>query len=586
MKVKDRKPTRKSEPAAIKPQRRNGLWPYYAVALGAIIVAFWAYGPALHGAFLFDDSVLPFALPNASAPLWQWIRDSAARPVLYATYWLNAQMSGDDPFSYHVFNVVFHLVGSALIFVIVRRLLEVAWPESAAPRRTLTAGIAASIFLLHPVQTEAVAYLAGRSESLSVMFFMAAFAAFLYRPQREISWGMTALVLALFACALFSKQHTIVLPAVLMLTDYWWNPGFSWKGIRANWRLYGLMVVGALIGLAAYWRIIQSSPSAGFSLKAFTWYQYFFTQCRALFVYIGQFVLPVHLDADWDFPISRTIFDHGAIVGLLALVALVVLACYFRRRFPLATYGFLLYLLLMAPTSSILPIADAIADRRLYLSMLGLLLIIGDLLMRLRMEPKKLATACGLVLLAATLATHARAAIWADNLALWQDTVEKSPHKRRVHFQLASAYGEAGRYDLAVAEYQKTAELEPPDYNLLVDWGLALEKMNRPDEALAKLRQAAQLEKTADIYTDMAMVYANRARWAEAMEALNTGEKIDPTFPWIYVNRAGVYLKLGQLQPAIADYRHALALDPTNQPALKGLSDLELQLRRMQMARP
>jgi protein O-mannosyl-transferase len=586
MKAKARKPVRKSEAPPGPSPRQGRHWLYWGAALGATLIAFWAYGPALHGAFLFDDTALPFALPSATAPLLDWLRMSAARPVLYATYWLNASISGDDTFSYHVFNVLFHLMASGLVFVIVRRLMEWSAVASAAASRTLLAGAAAAIFLLHPVQTEAVAYLAGRSECLSVMFFLGAFAAFLYRPRPEISWGGTAVVLALFAAALFSKQHTIVLPALFLLTDYWWNPGFSFQGIRANWRLYLAMGAGAVIGLLYYWQILQNSPSAGFSLKALTWYQYFFTQCRALLVYIAQFLLPLHLDADWDFPISRTILDHGAILGLLALVGLAALAWHFRRRFPLATYGFLSYLLLMAPTSSILPIADPIADRRLYLSMLGLLLIVVDVLARVRMEPEKLAMVCGVVLLAAAWATHARAAVWADNLALWQDTVQKSPHKRRVHFQLASAYGDAGRYDLAVEEYRKTAELEPPDYNLLVDWGLAYEKLNRPEEALAKLRQAAQMEPTADAYTDIAMVYANRARWAEALDALNTGEKINTNFPWLYVNRAGVYFKLNQLPAAIADYRHALAIDPSNQPALKGLADAEAQLRGIRMVHP
>lgn len=589
MKAKPRKSgnaARRRESPVAPPALRATRWPYWLAAAAAVMLAFWAYGPSLHGTFMFDDTVLPFALPDAAAPFMDWIRMSSERPVLYATYWLNSRISGDDTFSYHIFNVVFHLVASGLMFLVVRRLVEWSWPDSAPLRRNLLAGLAASVFLLHPVQTEAVAYLAGRSEALSIMLFLAAFAAFLYRPRREITWGMVLVVLGLFVMALATKQHTIVLPAFLLLTDYWWNPGFSLKGIRANWRLYGALGLGALAGLVEFWQLIRTSPSAGFSLKEFTWYQYFFTQCRALFVYIGQFLLPVHLDVDWDFPISRTIWDRGAIIGLAALVALVVLAWRFRRRFPLATYGFLSYLLLMAPTSSVLPIADPIADRRLYLSMLGLLLIVVDVVGRLHVPPKKLAAACGVVLLAAAWATHARAAVWANPVTLWQDAAQKSPNKRRVRFQLASAYYDAGRCDLALAEYQKTAELKPPDYDLLVDWALAYDCVNQADQAVAKLRQAAQLESTAHVYSQIGMIYAKRARWAEAMEALDRAQKIDPNYAVTYYYKGGVYLSQNQVPEAVVNYRRAVQLDPQNRPALEGLANAEARLRAIQARRP
>ena len=568
-------PERPARPAAAP------RWPYWLAAVGAVMLGFWVYQPALHGSFLFDDAVLPFAMPSASAPFLDWIRFSASRPVLYATYWMNSRMSGDDPYSFHVFNVVFHLIATGLVFLIVRRFVEWAWPQSVSARRNLLAGFAAALFLLHPVQTEAVAYLAGRSDSLSVMLLLAAFAAFVYRPRREISWPMVAAVLALFGAALLSKQHTIALPALLLLTDYWWNPGFSWKGARGNWKLYAALAAGAVVAVAKYWGLIVSSPSAGFGMKAFTWYQYFFTQCRALFVYIGQFLLPIHLDVDWDFPISRTIWDRGAIVGLLALVALVALAWRYRRRFPLATYGFLAFLLLMAPTSSILPIADPIADRRLYLSMIGLLLIVVEVLARVPAPPKRLAVVCGAVLVAAAWATHAHAAIWSDPVTLWQQTARHSPNKRRVHFQLASAYYDAGRCELALPEYQRTAELEPPNYDLLIDWALAYDQCNQPDQAVAKLRQAALQDATAHVYSQIGMIYAKRARWAEALEALDMAQKIDPNYAMTYYYRGGVHLSQNQVIEAVANYRKAVQLDSTYKPALEGLANAEARLRAM-----
>jgi tetratricopeptide (TPR) repeat protein len=316
-------------------------------------------------------------------------------------------------------------------------------------------------------------------------------------------------------------------------------------------------------------------------MKDLPWYQYFFTQCRALFVYIGNFVLPLWLTVDWDFPISRTILDRGAIFGLVVLLALGGLAWHYRRRFPLASFGFFLYLILMAPTSSILPIKDPIADRRLYFSMLGLLLIAAEPLSRIRLDRKVLGAACAVVLLIAGGAAYARAAIWSDAVLLWEDTARKSPNKFRARFHLAFAYYEQGRYSDAIAEFEKAARIEAPNYNMLVDWGLAHDAINQPDMALARFRQAARLEATAHIYSQIAMAYAKRSQWPEALAELATGEKLDPNYAPTYVYRGKIYLKTNMPASAVASYERALALDPKLTEARQEL-DLARQMLRAQ----
>ena len=563
-----------ARPAKTAAPPRAPWWPYAAAFAVALVLAFWAYSPALHGPFLFDDNFLPFAIGNvASAPLWAWIH--GIRPLLMATYWMNARLSGDDPWSYHVVNIVIHLIATGLIFLIVRRLL--AWARVPPGRLNLLAGFGAALFLLHPVQSEAVAYLAGRSEALSVALVLAAFTVFLYRSSSAISWGAAIAVLALYGAAILAKEHTVVLAALLVLTDYWWNPGFSFQGIRRNWKLYAPVAALAVGGFALAWPLIFGATTAGFALKEFTWYQYFFTECRALFVYIGEFLFPINLTADWDFPISRTLLDHGAIAGLVILVALAAVAWIYRRRFPLATYGFFVYLVLMSPTSSILPIEDPVAERRLYFGFLGLLLILLDVLSRLTIPVRSLATAMIVVLLAATGATYARAGVWGDAVALWQDNVRKSPGKARDHFNLAFAYYAQGHPELALPEFEKTARLQPPNQSLLVDWGLAYDGLNRPQDALAKFQQAALLPPVpgvspANVYIQIAKIRAQQSQWPEALDALAAAEKADPGYPEIYAYRGKIYFKNGQYRAAIEQYQHALLLDPTLEDARHDLA--------------
>ena len=566
---------------------RRAPWQPFVLAVAVALAVVWAYAPAAYGPFLFDDNGLVYAFPTFSNQFIVWIHE--LRPVLMASYWINARISGTDPHSYHVLNVVVHLIAGILIFPIVRRLLE--WAGSPRETRNLLSGFAAAVFLLHPVQSEAVAYVAGRSESLSDAFMLAAYAIFLYRRSAAISWPRTASVTVLFVAALLAKEQTIALPALCLLTDYWWNPGFSLQGARRNWRLYGVIALGAAYGLYRFWPNITAATTAGFGLKDLPWYQYLFTQFRALLVYIALFFFPASLTADWDFPISRSILDHGAIAGLLALLLLAGAAWRYRRQYRLASFGFFAYLLLMAPTSSILPIRDPVAERRLYAAILGLLLIVVDLLTRVKPAHRSLAVAaCSVVLLALTATTHARAEIWSGPRFLWEDTAAKSPGKARVHFQLASTYcgpacggslqdQEAPRYDLAIAEYAKASQLEKPTYELLVDWAAAYDSLNQPETALAKLREAAALDGTAHVYTQIAKVYGERQRWTDALDALATAERLNPNFAVTYAYRGLVHLATNQPAAAVLDYQRALTLDGNLQQARDGLAQAQAKLR-------
>ena len=380
--MKAKKPQQTSAGAVAAPPGAESGWKWYALlAAGLAAAGFVAYSPAMRGPFLFDDNFLPFRTPGYPMELRAWL--GAVRPFLMLTYWVNAQISLEETHSYHAVNVTLHCVAAFLLFLVIRRLL--AWAGTRDHNRDLLAAIAATVFLLHPVQAESVAYIAGRGDCLSMVFVLGAFAVFLYRPQPSVTWFRAACVLGLFLLALFSKEQAVALVPLLLFTDFWWNPGFSLSGIRGNWRLYAPVFAGAAGGVAFFWQLVVSAPTAGFGMKDFTWYQYFFTQCRVLFVYLRLFVAPYGQSLDYDFPISMTVTEHGAIIGLIGLAAISVLAWTWRKRYPLGAYGWFAFLLLMAPTSSILPIRDPIAERRMYMGMLGLLLIAVEALRQLQL---------------------------------------------------------------------------------------------------------------------------------------------------------------------------------------------------------
>jgi tetratricopeptide (TPR) repeat protein len=187
-----------------------------------------------------------------------------------------------------------------------------------------------------------------------------------------------------------------------------------------------------------------------------------------------------------------------------------------------------------------------------------------DILRRWRTARRVLAAVLSLIIVAEAWATWERNQLWGDKLAIWQDSAARSPNKVRPHFQIAHALFDSGRFGESIDAYEKTARLEPPKYDLLVDWGIALAYAGRFDEALGKLQSAAALERTAYVYTQIAMVDGRAGRYADALGALNTAQTIDPQFELIYEYRGIVYVKQGDPARAAAEFRRGLAVEPGN----------------------
>ena len=567
--------------AAVAEVARQTYWPYFLGGFLTLVAAFWVYGPALSGPFLFDDRYLPFG--NGTFPVDQfmeWLR--GVRPMVMLSYWVNYRLSQFQPNSYHAFNVIFHAANAVLIYLIARKVMQFAGVVST--RLEVLAVFAGGLFLLHPVNSESVGYITSRSEDLSVLLFLGAWTIFLYRPTPDTTWTRALLVLVLFGAATLAKEHTIVLPALLLLTDYFWNPPFSFEGIRRNWKLYVPVTVVGVLAVAYLVPHLKGASSAGLGVKDFTWYQYFFTECRAFWVYIRLFLFPVGLRIDYDFPISRTVLEHGALLGLVAILAAAGAAFHYRRRFPLAAFGFFAFLILMAPTSSFMPIKDPIAEHRLYLSMIGLLFVLLEWLGRVDVQQGKWMAALAALLLVAGVATYQRNVVWSDPRILWEDTVAKSPGLSRVEFQLAEAYREQGECAKALPHYARAAQIDPqarhsPWYaSIFVDWGLAYDCLNQEDEAIAKFRQAAALKPTAHVYSQIGMAYGKLKKNSEALEALEKSLQLDPSFSVTYRYRGGVYQNMGDLASAIADFKHALAINPNDPATFQSLQNAEAAL--------
>jgi hypothetical protein len=572
MKNSKARKSKRAAPLAVVEQPRTSPWFWiYAAGLAiGLFAAFEVYWPAIHGPFLFDDTHLMYMLPNAAdIPLTNWLRQM--RPLLMFTFWLNFQQSGaQDTFSYHAVNVLLHFFNSLFTFFAVRKVLS--WAAVQEPLAPILAFFAAGLFLLHPLQTESVTYVASRSETLSVFFVLAALVVFLYRSGSVLSIPRILALLALFAAAGLSKEHTAILPVLFLLTDYYWKFEFSPSVIWRNWKLYVLFAAGAVVTLMNISRILRANPTAGFQMQDLTWYEYFFTQCRVIWDYVRLFLVPAGQNLDPDIDISRSVTAHGALIGLVALLAVSVLAWIYRRRFPIGSYGWFVFILLLAPTSSFVPIRDPMVERRLYLPFIGLLLITVEFLRRWKASRNTLIGVLSVILLIEGTLTYQRNVLWGSSIDIWKDTVAKSPRKVRPRFQLALAYFQAASCADSVDEFQKTAALEPPTWDLLLDWGLAYACAGNSQQAIAKFQEAAAEHPSAHTYSQLGMEYGKIGKYPEALDALATAQRLEPDFAMTYYYLGNIHTIQGDRAQAVADYRHVLALDPNSQPARDALA--------------
>jgi tetratricopeptide (TPR) repeat protein len=534
---------------------------------GALFGILYVYSPALHGHFVFDDLSLPFCKTVRNGPLLLWI--STVRPVLMFTYWVNYRLWGLPPFSYHLLNLFIHCANTGMVYLVLKRLLEKAnWK----PSKTAVGAIGgALIFALHPLQTESVSYVAGRSESLMSFFLLLAYTIFLYRRKDAISWTEAILVLFLFALGVRSKENAVSLAGILVLTDLFWTVPFTWSGLRRNWRLYCLMVPGVAVAAAAVFRVLATAQTAGFAAGSFKWYQYSFTEARAIFTYLRLAVLPFGQSLDQDYPTSHTIFEFGAIWYMLALALMVVLAIRWRRRYPLFCFGLLMFLIWLAPTSSIIPIDDALVERRMYLPLLGLILIGCEAAGRLRVSRTTGMCVLASCVLAFGTLSYARNRLWGQPDKLLEMAAAHAFYNPRPLLNFTESLISQGRCDLAPAYLSRAEQRLPNNFYVDLAWGQTLACLGHFDAAITRLQTAAKILPCSRAYELLGLVYGQMGRQEDAGRMLQTAVALGPNSETAHGSLALWYEKVNNFTAAEREYRNALNLDQADLWARMGM---------------
>ncbi len=512
--------------------RGRALW-LMAVPLS---MAALAYVRVLDGEFQFDD-MLSVERNSAIRDLGAYLRDSfvgslfhSGRPVTELTFALNYATGGLDPRSFHLTNLAIHLAVAALVFLFTRKVLQLAGAASADGIAVAVAGV----FALHPLQSQAVSYVSQRAEALASGLYLTSVLLLLWAEQRRRSgWSIAAYAgaCAAFVLGLGAKVIVLTLPATYLLLGSM-VPDAKGRNELVSMRKR-LVVVAPLLAFVGYFCFttlsgLEGRSDGGFDVPGLPAASYFLTQWRVLVTYLRLLFWPFGQNVDWSFSISRTMGDPavlaaGLLLLFLAAGAVGVFWRWGREEGPdaaaarVAAFGLLWFFLLLAPTSSVVPLSDLLMEHRVYLASWGIFAAVAvsgeRLLSRMPRVHSRLAaraivltlwTALGVVL-------YQRNAVWETQLALWTDAVAKSPLKARPHYGLGYAHQGRAEYDWAIREYSIALELVPGSWKdmrveTLRNLGVALLYARRADQALVALRQALALDpQNADVLGNLAI---------------------------------------------------------------------------------
>lgn len=448
-----------------------------------------AFGASVFGSFHFDDYSL-FSDPVVTSPsgwlhVWEPLR---TRPLTYSTFWLNYQLGGRDPIGYHLVNLLLHLACVWMLFGALRPLM----PAKAA-------FIAAGIFAVHPIQSEAVNYVFARSTLLMTFFCIVA----LWFWTRGRHW--TAVLW--FALALLSKEECVAFPLFLFLL---------YLSISRNSRELKPILAMILLAVAAGLRVlfaiaVTPGAAAGVRSNVPTW-TYLGAQGGVIWRYVSLVVWPTGFSVDPD---VDAVPDWWA---WLALIALLVLSAKYASR-ARAGFWFIAGFVLLLPSSSFFSASDLAADRRMYLPMVAFAAAVGLLVQT--WNTGVLATVCLALASVSLVRTH----VWSEEVSLWTDAVDKAPQKVRPRIHLARAL--------------------------------------QPQQALEQLTVANQLEPNSPLVAqELGRVYLEMNQPEKALSEFGRELAIAPNDPLALTNRGVALMLLHQTDAAKQDFARALQIDP------------------------
>lgn len=460
-----------------------------------------AYGNAFTVPMQFDDfTSIGGAFENFSRGGFGLFSPGASRWVADATFAFNKYLHGLQVGGFHAMNLAIHLGAALCVYALLKHMVaaaDEATPKDTAPPAFIANFIpfgSALLFVSHPIQTEAVTYIAQRYTSLAALFYLLSlYCYFCARKRMVLSpmapllsktliWWLTCVLFAV--CAMKSKQTGITLPIMMIILELACYRGYLVRKAAFALLMLGLLAIVPLQELSSrntnsgrsITQMVQKASSESTTISR---YSYFLTEQRVEATYLRLLLFPVNQNLDYDYPVFTSIKDWPVLCSLFLHLLLVGAALYLlirSQRFSdsmarttimtmrLTGIGIVWFYVTLAVESSFIPISDVIFEHRLYLPSIGFFMAatagVGWLAAH---RPWLQRSAWSLVLIVATVltaATIARNKVWGTELSLWQNVLEKSPNKARPRSYVGMYFGKKMMLDKAIQNFVRAIELD------------------------------------------------------------------------------------------------------------------------------
>ncbi|MFA6079072.1 MAG: tetratricopeptide repeat protein [Candidatus Omnitrophota bacterium] len=502
--------------------------------LAIVVAGFAVYAGTLEHPFIWDDEMLitgnPFVKNWSHVPeiFSSDIGEGAGgmyhsfRPLQMLTYVADHSIWRSDTTGYHLTNIFLHILTALAIFWLVSILFE----------NMKLAFFAAFLFVIHPVHTEAVTYISGRSDPLSALFFVLAFICYIKRLDgRNIAFSIMMSVC--YCLALLARESAIILPIILILYHYTFGKTFSIKKFIPVLAITAIYVIlrftlleRLLLHTVVTTDIMQRLPG-------------FFA---AMFEYTRLLLAPSMLHMEYGLKIFRAA-DARVIAGFLIASGLLIVAFRNRKSNRLIFFAVMWFFLTLIPVSNLYPVNAYMAEHWLYLPSLGTFLVMGNMLRRLSSDKRRRILALALFLLLSgwyALTTVRQNSYWKDPVTFFERAAKYAPESHLIHNNLAGAYVAAGRKEDAIKEYEKAIAINP---------------------------------RYAKAYGNLGFLYAGAGKNKEAIEIYNTALKINPKDAVVLNNLGNAYYDLGSMKEAVDNYKMAVEADPNYSKAFYNLGN-------------
>jgi tetratricopeptide (TPR) repeat protein len=581
-----------SRPAGRPPQGTGTAWFSVAVLVAAVLVS---YANSLRCPFIFDDSNDIVGNPTIRR-LWPLgdvflVRSQNAvglqsRPVANLSFALDYAVGGLNTLPYHVTSLAIHILAGLALFGVVRRTLLLPQFRDRFGRASVPLALAvALLWALHPLQTESVTYITQRYESLMALFYLVAVYGVIRcsysplppgegqgvgagGPAHPYLWGAVTAAAALLS--LGSKEVAISLPIMILLYDRLLLSGSFSEIRRRRWGMYvALLAVWAAFAVLQF--LAGPRPWAGYALPV-SWFEYARSQPGVVLHYLRLVFWPQPLVLDYGWRPAQAIAE--ILPGAMVVAALLAATGYALWRWP--AWGLLgaWFFLVLAPTSSVMPLNDLAVEHRMYLPLAAVAVAVvfaayaaaGALVLSARRRAMVLRCLLGSVAAALAILTWQRNNDYRDGLLLWQDVVARRPNHPRARNSLGNALADRGKLDDAIAQFRQALEIAPgyavAHYNL----GNALARRGRPVdvvEAIAHYQDALQFKPDyAEAHSNLGEVLAGRGEAKDAIAHYRQALQIKPDYAEAHNNLANALAERGDVDDAIGHYRRALETKP------------------------